>query len=195
MNLEDVLYRLFGTSAVVGPHIKRQLTVLSGILPPEFKNRATDDLGCGDGRITLMLEEIFRPSSLRGFDVNPSLVERTRRRGIMAKARDLDNDVPSGELAIMWGVLHHLADAELCLERIRANYSHIFIREPLKSSRLKLFELGRPMSRAELESTIGRVLPGARLYCCGNSVFIFYTSKRRSLEENVLENEGELAIC
>ena len=88
------------------------------IIPPTFQQRQMDDLGCGDGKITLRLKEIFLPKRVRGFDISPGLVRRARNIGIEADVQNLDEDIPTGELAVMWGVLHHLKDRECCLDRI-----------------------------------------------------------------------------
>lgn len=174
MNLESVVYPIFGTSMVVGHHIKRQLDVLNEILPPEFKGRALDDLGCGDGRITLLLKEILRPSSLRGFDVQPSLVRSARHRGVKARILNLNGEVPTGELAVLWGVLHHLDDPESVLQDVRSNYSFVIVREPVKYSFDSLIELGHPMRREDIESLTKRSLPGASFYGLGGSVILLY---------------------
>ena len=87
-----------------------------------------DDLGCGDGKTTILLKEVFSPRKLRGFDVNPFLVARAASKGIEAEVKNLDSGLPSGELAVMWGVLHHLKDRETCLKRIQKNYPMAFIR-------------------------------------------------------------------
>jgi len=43
---------------VIDSHIKRQLEFLKEKAPPGFKYRQMDDLGCGDGKVTLLLKEI-----------------------------------------------------------------------------------------------------------------------------------------
>ena len=60
------------------------------------------DLGCGDGKVTLLLKEVFRPTELRGFDINPRLVKRAGKKGIKAEVKNLDEEMPQGELAVVW---------------------------------------------------------------------------------------------
>ncbi len=136
MKIERLAY-FFGNRVVIGSHIKRQLKFLKEKAPPGFKYRQMDDLGCGDGKVTLLLKEIFLPTRLRGFDINPHLVKRARNRVIEAEVKDLEKDMPTGELAVMWGVLHHIEDMEGCFRRVKENYALIFIREPIKRSIIK----------------------------------------------------------
>jgi hypothetical protein len=151
--------------------------VLSVKVPPEFKQRKMDDLGCGDGKITLMLKDVFQPVALRGFDLRPSLIKRARRNGLAAEVRDLECDLPSGELAVMWGVLHHLTDKEACLKKIKENYRMAFIREPIKNKAIKGFEMGQPLIKEEIESLIQRYFPEALTFYYRHCIFIFYNSR------------------
>jgi hypothetical protein len=174
MKLETMAYFLLGNNLIIGPHIKRQLGFVKENIPAEFRHRKLDDLGCGDGKVTVLLREIFLPERLRGFDVNAGLVKRARQRGVDAAVKNLDRDMPSGELGMMWGVLHHLDDPAACIERIKANYPMVFIREPLRTGRVSWLETGRPLRKEELEPLISGHLPGAKVYHCGNSMLAFY---------------------
>jgi hypothetical protein len=167
---------LFGTNFVVGTQIKDQIKIVKDRIPPEFRQRAMDDLGCGDGKITVLLREVFNPRSLRGFDVNSSLVRRARGKGISAEIMDLDKTAPTGEMAVMWGVLHHLKDRESCIRRIRDNYSMAFIREPMKNNSIKGLEMGQPLEKEEIENLVIKYLPQARTFYYGHCIFIFYVS-------------------
>jgi SAM-dependent methyltransferase len=175
MRLESIAYFLFGNNLVIGPHIKKQLAFLKEIVPRHLQHREMDDLGCGDGKVTILLKEIFQPVKMRGFDINPSLVRRARSRGIDAIVSDLDGDIPSGELAVMWGVLHHLQDAEVCLRTLKENYPLIFIREPVRTGFFKGLELGHPLELKELICLTNRYLPESQIHCCDSSILIFYT--------------------
>ncbi|HEX7474997.1 MAG TPA: class I SAM-dependent methyltransferase [Dehalococcoidales bacterium] len=172
--LQKIVYSIFGTNFFIGNQIKTQIKMLATRLPPEFKDRELDDLGCGDGKITLRLKEVFRPRRLRGFDVNPSLIKRARKIGIEAQFGDLDVGLPSGELAVMWGVLHHLKDRENCIKKIKENYSMAFIREPVKNKAIAGLEMGRPLIKEEIESLVKKYLPNARTFYYGHCIFIFY---------------------
>ena len=178
MRLERLAYFFFGNNIIIGPHIKKQLKFLKEIAPPAFQQRQMDDLGCGDGKVTLLLKDIFFPAKVRGFDVDPGLVRRARNKGIEADVQNLNEDMPAGELAVMWGVLHHLKDREGCLNKIKDNYSLIFIREPVRNSIIKWLELGHPLTKSEIESLVEKHLPGAQVFNYGNSIFIFYISSK-----------------
>jgi SAM-dependent methyltransferase len=170
------VYSIFGTNFYIGAQIKEQIKMLKTRVPAEFQNKSLDDLGCGDGRITLLLKDIFQPRKLRGFDIHPALVKRARNNGVEADVIDLDEGVPSGELAIMWGVLHHLKDKEVCLKRIKENYSMAFIREPIKNKPIKGLEMGQPLIKEEIESLVQKYLTDSRVFYYGHCIFIFYGS-------------------
>jgi hypothetical protein len=145
-------------------------------VPTAFQRRELDDLGCGDGKTTVLLRKVFQPRKLRGFDVNPFLVKRAVSKGIQAEVKNLDAGLPSGELAVMWGVLHHLKDRETCIRRIQENYRMAFIREPIKNKDLKGFEMGKPLVKEEIENLVQRYLSNANTFYYGHCIFIFYIS-------------------
>jgi len=159
VKIERIAYFFFGNNAIIGPRAKRRLEFLRGKVPPGFKHRQMDDLGCGDGKITLLLKEVFLPTRLRGFDINPRLVRRAKGREIEAEVKNLEQDMPTGELAVMWGVLHHMEDIESCLKRVKENYALIFIREPIKNGIINwLGELGHPLRKRELKHLVEKHL-------------------------------------
>lgn len=153
--------------------------MLENRIPQEFLRRDLDDLGCGDGKITLLLKELFHPKRLRGFDVNPALVKRARRNGIEAEVKDLNHEIPGGELAVMWGVMHHLKDKELCLKRIRENYPMAFIREPIRNKAIVGLEMGKPLVKQEIEDLLSKFLPDSRVFYYGHCIFIFYSADNK----------------
>ena len=150
--------------------------MLNEKIPDKFKHRELDDLGCGDGKITVLLKEIFEPSRLRGFDVHPGLIQRARSRGIEAEVANLDENLPTGDLAVMWGVLHHLKDRESCLRRISENYPLAFIREPIKNKVINGFEMGQPLIKEEIEKLLKKYLPDSQTFYYGHCIFVFYAS-------------------
>ncbi len=174
-----MIYTVFGTSLVIGSPIRDQLNMLKNRIPSAFLNREMDDLGCGDGRVTHYLKEVFQPCRLRGFDVYPALVKRAQKRGLQAEILDLEAGLPRGELAVMWGVLHHLKDAETCLRRISENYAMTFIREPIKEKPIKGLEMGEPLVKEQIEGWIKKYFPGAQFFYYHGCVFIFYLKNER----------------
>jgi hypothetical protein len=177
-DFQHLVYRLFGTNFIIGSQIKAQIHMLETKIPPLFKQREMDDLGCGDGKITLLLKQIFEPVKLRGFDIHPTLIKKACSKGIEAQQRNLNESLPSGELAVMWGVLHHLSDREGCLRKIKENYSMAFIREPVKNKFIKGFEMGEPLIKDEIESLVQRYFPEAQVFYYGHCIFIFYSSQK-----------------
>ena len=165
-----------GYNLIIGSHIRKQLKFLKEIIPENFQHREMDDLGCGDGKVTLLLKEIFLPKKLHAFDINPALVRKARSKGIQADVKNLEEDIPKGELAVMWGVLHHLKDMAGCLERIKRNYNLIFIREPIKICSVNWLETGHPLGKEEIESLFKEHLPDSQIFYCGNSILVFYVS-------------------
>lgn len=174
MRFENLAYAFFGNNLVIGKHIQKQLAFLREVLPPELLGREMDDLGCGDGKVTLLLKEIFRPARLRGYDINPGLVRRAVSRGIDAEVLDLDVEMPGGELAVVWGVLHHLEDFDDSLRRLKESYPLVFIREPVRTGLLTGLELGHPLRLKELTGLLTDHFPNCRLHYCDNSVMVFY---------------------
>jgi hypothetical protein len=182
--VERLAYLFFGNNLVIGLHIKKQLELLREHIPSSFQHRRMDDLGCGDGKVTVRLKDIFLPESLRCFDINPGLVRRASKKGFYAEVMNLEQDFPSGELAVMWGSLHHLQDMEGCLKKLRQHYKMVFIREPLKGGGVSWLELGHPASKEEMESLVYKHLPGARIFSQNNAAFIFYESQPEQQKGN-----------
>lgn len=176
MKLESLLYSFCGNNLIIGTHIRKQIDFLRQVIPPNFQHRQMDDLGCGDGKVTVLLKDVFLPSKLRGFDVDSGLIKRARSRGIDAEVKDLDTDFPTGEMAVMWGVMHHLSDMEGCLKRLKKNYSLIFIREPVRSMSNRWLELGHTLKRADMENLVQNCLTDAHVLQCGSNLFVFYDS-------------------
>ena len=166
-----------GYNLIIGFHIRRQLIFLKENIPASFQNKQMDDLGCGDGKVTLLMKKIFLPKKLRGFDINPNLVRLARKRGIEAEVKNLDDELPTGELAVMWGALHHLEDMAGCLKKLKENYKLIFIREPVKTSSVNWLEMGHPLRKEEIELLVKEHLPDSKILYCGNAIFIFYIFK------------------
>lgn len=178
MRLDSILYQFFGTSIIISSSIKKQLDFLKEKLPNDFKNRnELFDLGCGDGRITLKLKDIFKPKNIKGCDVHPSLVEMAKKRGIDAKVIDLENELPKGDLGVMWGVLHHLKNQDDVLASLKKNFQMLVLREPLKvKNKLTSFlELGKPFQKEEAKKLFLRVLGNqTQLIEYQNAIFVFW---------------------
>jgi len=182
--IESLAHFFSGYNIIIGPHIRKQLKYLKEIVPTAFQQRRMDDLGCGDGKITVQLKDIFLPKSLRGFDNNPGLVRRASKKGFYAEVMNLEQDFPSGELAVMWGSLHHLQDMAGFLDKLRQHYKMVFIREPLKEGGVSWLELGHPISKEEMESLVYKHLPSAHIFFQNNAAFIFYENQPEQQKGN-----------
>lgn len=177
MKVERLAYALWGNNVIIGSHIRRQLRFLEEVVPEELKGRRMDDLGCGDGKVTLLLERVFSPVRMRAYDINPGLVKRAAGRGIEAAVMDLERNVPRGELAVLWGVLHHLDDFRGCLRRVVENYPLVFIREPVRTGWDPL-ELGKPLRMKALAAIFGNYLPGCGIHYYEHSIMVIYADKQ-----------------
>jgi hypothetical protein len=88
--------------------------------------------------------------------------------------------VPTGELAVLWGVLHHLRDPARCLANVRVSYDCAFIREPIRGASAACFELGSPLRRRELEDLVCSSLPGSHIFGYDDCVFAFWDSRTQA---------------
>lgn len=184
MILEKLLYSFFGNNVIIGPGMRKQIEYLQKIVPEEFKGKETLDLGCGDGKITTLLKEIFLPRDLFGFDINLRLVKKAQKRGIKAEILDLEKEVPRGEMAILWGVLHHIQDSKRVILEVKKNFQLLFLREPLKGSMQfgglqfpNFFELGKPFSKEEIKKILDATLNTYQSFENHGAIFVFWRAK------------------
>jgi SAM-dependent methyltransferase len=179
MNLEKILYAPFGNNIVVGKHIKDQLKFLSKVVPEDFKGKEIYDLGCGDGKITILLQDILKPSKISGCDVSPGLVKRAEKKGIAGRVYDLEDDMPKGEFAIVWGVIHHLKNQMEALKKIKENFQFLFLREPLMADGKKsIFELGEPFEKEKIEKMCGEIFGECEDYEYKEAYFLFWQKNK-----------------
>ena len=82
-------------------------------------------------------------------------------------------ETPSGDLGILWGVIHHLNNPETTLKKLIENFNSLIIREPLNRNRL--FESGKRYEKKELLDIFSKV--GINLKKCP----IIKTPKEKSL--------------
>ena len=176
MVLEKLFYSFSGRNIIIGRHIKAQLEFLEKIVPEDFKRKKLHDLGCGDGKITFLLQRIFRAEHYSGYDFNEKLIKLARKRGIEAKVLDIEKKVPGGEMAVIWGVLHHLKSPKKFLKMIKDNYQLVFLREPLKRG-LTILELGKPFQREEIKKYLDESFGTYRSYIYDNAIFAFWEKR------------------
>ncbi|MFH0987400.1 MAG: methyltransferase domain-containing protein [Patescibacteria group bacterium] len=161
---------------IIGLHIRKQLDFLKKILPEDFRGREMHDLGCGDGKVTVILKGILKAKDCYGYDTNEKLIKLSREKGIKTEKMDLEKSLPKGELAIFWGVLHHLKSPREVLKRVKSNFKYLIFREPLKKG-ITLFELGKPFRAEQIEKILKDSLGDYESYIYKNAIFVFWRKK------------------
>lgn len=144
--IEKLMYS-FGIN-ISAYNVKRELDYLHKNLLDTYKNRDIVDIGCGNGKISLKLIPILKSKSFLGIDISRSLIKSAKRRGINANLLNIEDQEISGDLGIMWGVLHHLNNPIETLKKLKKNFNSLIIRESINEKRL--FELGHKLNRDKL---------------------------------------------
>lgn len=144
--IEKLMYS-FGIN-ISAYNVKRELDYLHKNLLDTYKNRDVVDIGCGSGKISLKLIPILKSKSFLGIDISRSLIKSAKKRGINANLLNIENQEISGDLGIMWGVLHHLNNPTETLKKLKKNFNGLIIRESINEKRL--FELGHKLNRDKL---------------------------------------------
>lgn len=165
-------YRFLGNLAA-NLHSQPYFDYLKDKIPQEFLGKDISDLGCGDGYATKKIEVLFSPRSIKGYEINKYLVRRAQNKGIQAEQWDLEKDVPQGEMAIIWGVLHHLGNKEAVLKKINSNFNYTVFMEPIKSY-WSFLDGGYPLPEIELKNLFGKILGGAKFLVFKDSLFVFW---------------------
>jgi|GEM_PF-813426 len=156
----------------------------------DFKEKEMIDIGCGDGKMTKILAEIFKAKNVKAIDCSPALVKSAQRRGIKAKVQDIEKQEIKGELATMWGVLHHLTKKQKVLKNLAKNFKYVFIREEIKH--FKIFEMGKLMTENELESlySVAFKKENIELLKYKKALFLFYRNPS-CIEQSSLQGRNE----
>ncbi|MFP4082138.1 MAG: class I SAM-dependent methyltransferase [Candidatus Aminicenantes bacterium] len=141
--IQKILYS-FGMNLSVYD-VKSELKLLKRNLPHSFKERHVVDIGCGNGKISKKLKKVLKPKTFEGVDISSSLVHAAKRRGLKARVLDVATQNISGDLGILWGVVHHFNDPVLTLNRLRKNFRSLLIRAPVDHNRI--CELGHKFSK------------------------------------------------
>jgi SAM-dependent methyltransferase len=116
--------------------VDEELRSLKENLPEDFKNKQSVDLGCGDGKVSLKIKEFLDPESFLGVDLSESLVRSAIKKGLDAKVLDIENEHLTGELGILWGVVHHFTDPAGTLRKLVEKFNLLIIREPINPYRI-----------------------------------------------------------
>lgn len=79
------------------------------------------DVGCGDGDVSVMIQNVLRAREIHGLEISASAVERACKKGIIAKVCDVENEkfpYPDGyfDLVYLGEIIEHVFDPEHLLE-------------------------------------------------------------------------------
>lgn len=153
--IEKIIYS-FGIN-ISGYDVLRELRILDKNLPENYKKRDIIDLGCGDGKISIKLMEIFNPKFFLGVDSSRQLIKKAKKRGINSEVRDIELAGISGDIGILWGVLHHFNNPAGILKKLSGNFKSLVIRESIDDKRI--FEIGNKFNK----NTLFKILAEAEI--------------------------------
>ena len=99
---DNLGYRFFGCtlSFLDNPKFK----FIKSNTPQEFLDREIHDFGCGDGQASLKLRKIFKARKIVGYEKNPYLVSRARKKLEVRRFDICKEELPQGEMATMTGI-------------------------------------------------------------------------------------------
>ena len=165
-------YRLIG-NFVASLLSKPYFEFLMDKVPVEFLGRGVHDLGCGDGFSTRKIAELFKAKSIKGYEINDYLIEKARKRGLTVERMNLEEQIPEGEMATVWGVVHHLKNKETFLKRIRSNFKYAVFNEPIKSV-WAFLDGGEPLTEEEWRKLFSKTLGDCTILRFKDQLFIFW---------------------
>lgn len=165
-------YRLIGNS-VASLTSAGHFKYIENKIPQEFLGRNISDLGCGDGHATRKIMRLFKTKKIKGYEVNRYLVAKARKRGLAVEQTDLGKEVPKGEMATVWGVVHHLQNQEAFLKKIRANFRFAVFNEPVKGF-WAFLDGGEPKKEKEWRMLFEKVLGKCEYLRFKDSLFVFW---------------------
>jgi SAM-dependent methyltransferase len=147
------------------------------LIPNKFKNRAISDIGCGDGQNTLRIKRIFRAKKIIGYERNPHLIKKAKKRGLKVKLLDLNKSVPRGEMAVFSFAFHHIDNKNKVrvLKKVAKNFKYIFLIEPMDDIYHRLLDAGHVLSKERWLEVFDEALGKYKYYQRGNSLIVFYS--------------------
>ncbi|MBL7150359.1 hypothetical protein ISS86_00330, partial [Candidatus Microgenomates bacterium] len=104
---------------------------------------------------------------------------RARRKGLHIEKTNLENQVPKGELAVVWGVTHHLTNQKAFLEKVRSHFKYIIIREPIKNI-WSFLDGGEPLTEKEWTDLFNETLGHYTLLKSKGCLFVFWKKQNSS---------------
>src|SRR3989344_2100014 len=106
----NLYYRFFG--CYNSENQKPIFDYIASVVPKSFRDKKICDLGCGDGENTLRIKQVFNAKEIVGYDRNEHLIKKAKAKGLRIMVKDLNQEMPHGELACFTMSLHHLTDKE-----------------------------------------------------------------------------------
>lgn len=173
-------YNIFGNLALYVLE-KPRIETLARFASRSFYGRCLSDLGCGDGSNSLRIAKALKAKTLVGYEFNKHLIARARRRGLEVEEMDLNIQVPHGDLAIIWGVAHHLAQPEAFLTKIRDNFSAAVFKEPVRTF-WSFTDGGFPKPEDEWRKLFNEIFGKCSFYRRGHELYVFW--EKGSLSSN-----------
>ena len=120
-NIEQYFYS-FASGSVHVQDLEKELRDLRSFLAGHGVAAHTAvDVGCGDGHVTAKLRDLLQLDSIHGFEINPRLVDKARRRGLQIVLADVLSMTVNGnfDVAVTYGAMHHFRDAEPFIAALR----------------------------------------------------------------------------
>lgn len=165
-------YPLLG-NLIANLQSKKYFDFIADKIPPEFLNREVSDLGCGDGFATQKIKNLFKVRSIEGYEINKYLIKKARTKGLSIERMDLEKTVPKGEMAVVWGVIHHLKSQKEVLRKIRSNFNYAVFSEPIKSF-WAFLDGGEPLSVPEWKNLFNQTLGNCKFFEFKDNLFVFW---------------------
>lgn len=151
--IEKITYSLGISGSVYD--LNSELKLLEAELPSNYLHRQVTDIGCGNGSVSLKLQKILLPKNIYGLDLSSTLIKLAQKKGLKSKVVDVELETPTGDLGILWGVIHHFNQPQNSLEKIYHRFNSLIIRESVSTKRI--FELGHRFNRQKLEEIFAAV--------------------------------------
>lgn len=123
--------------------------------PKGLFGRNMIDIGCGDGTNTKKIKEALKAKTIIGYEVSPTLAKTARDRGLEIVKMN-PGDKISGEVGVLWGVVHHFDNPVEEMIGIIKNFESFIIREPI--DRWRVFEAGKRYSEAKMTKMVEKVV-------------------------------------
>ena len=157
------------------PHVlsKPYFDYLRDKIPGEFFGKNISDIGCGDGFSTQKIKDLFKAKSIKGYEVNDFLIAKAKKRGLTVEKLNLEKDVPRGDMAVVWGVLHHLKNKEEVVEKIKSNFNLAVFNEPVKSF-WAFLDGGEPLTLDQWKKIFNKNLGIYRSFRFRDNYFVFW---------------------